>query len=56
MMNKKLVLTRKTFRLVMAYNRLPHEGRTILDQLVRYLAAIDKVAFPKTEILGKPQA
>ncbi|MDR2661372.1 MAG: hypothetical protein LBC31_00075 [Treponema sp.] len=37
-MNKKAVLTRKTFRLIAAYSRLPHEGRAILDQLVGYLA------------------
>jgi hypothetical protein len=40
-MNKKPVPGRKTFRLIAAYSRLPREGRTFLDRLVEYLAAID---------------
>jgi hypothetical protein len=61
MMNKK-PLTGKTFRLIAAYSRLPREGRTVLDQLLGYLAAIDKAAgqtrlvSPKIGVLEKPQA
>jgi hypothetical protein len=54
MVNKKQVLTRKTFRLIAAYSRLPREGKTALDRLVGYLAAMDKGIFSKVEILRKP--
>jgi hypothetical protein len=50
-MSKKPVLTRKTFRLIAAYSRLPREGRTVLDRLVEYLAAIDR----ECEITAKPK-
>jgi hypothetical protein len=40
-MSKKLVLPRKTFRLIAAYSRLPREGRIVLDRLMGYLAVID---------------
>jgi hypothetical protein len=68
-MNKKLVRTRKTFRLIAAYSRLPSEGRTALDRLVGYLGAIEggtrnyhktkkkasiTAVVPKAEVLGKP--
>jgi hypothetical protein len=54
-MSKKPVLARKTFRLIAAYGRLPREGRTLLDRMVRYLAALDRTVFPKTEVPGKTQ-
>ncbi|MDR2181617.1 MAG: hypothetical protein LBN92_02945 [Treponema sp.] len=54
-MNQKPALTRKIFRLIAAYGRLPREGRAALDRTVGYLAALDKAAFSKTGVLGKPR-